>query len=215
MLDVRLQAIYDLIKENSAVADIGTDHAFLPIELLKNKKCLKVYACDVNDGPLKIARENIKANGFEKSIITIKSDGLKNVPDDTEVIVIAGMGYYTARDILEKAKDKLGKYKQIIVQVNTDVNLFRKWLSDNHFKIVNEKMVKVKHFYTIIEFNTEKGEELSEEDLVLGPVLRKEKSEVFLEFVNYKLAKLLEIKSGLNSENEIINKEIEIFKKGL
>lgn len=211
MLNLRLQTIYNLINEGMIVADIGTDHAFLPIELVSNGKCKTVYACDINEGPLKNAHENIKKHGLIESIKTIKSDGLNSLDKEVDVVVIAGMGFYSAKEILENAKERLNKFKQIIVQVNNDVSLFRKWISDNNFTIKNEKIVKVgNHFYTIIEFNTNYSKSLSEFEINYGCILLKEKSKEFLEFLEYRLKKLENIYSKLSDSNKKIeiNKEI-------
>ena len=214
MLNLRLQTIYNLISEGMIVADIGTDHAFLPIELVNKGKCKIVYACDINEGPLNNAYENIKKHGLIENIKTVKSDGLNNLDEEVDVIVIAGMGFYSAKEILENAKERLNKFKQIIVQVNNDVNFFRKWISDNNFTIKNEKIVKVgNHFYTIIEFNTNYSKNLSEFEINYGCILLKEKSKEFLEFLEYRLNKLVNIHSKLSDSNkklEINNQIVDI-----
>ena len=210
MLDKRLQTIFDLLNEGMVVADIGTDHAFLPIELINSNKAKHVYACDVALGPLNIAKENIKQYGLSDKITTIKTDGIKDVPSECEAIVIAGMGYHTAKQILLDSYDKLKDYKQIIVQINNDVELLRQWISDNNFTIENERMVKVKHFYTIIEFNTKYHEKYDEDSIMFGPKLLESKNKVFIEYLNYKLDKYNEI---LKQVTDI--KKIELLKNNV
>lgn len=200
MLDLRLKTVYELIDEGMIVADIGTDHAFLPIELVLNNKCDLVYACDDKDGPLKIALKNIKEYGLEDKIIPVKSNGLNKVNDDVTTVVIAGMGYHSAKSILENDLPRLSNFKQIIVQVNNDINLLRRWISSHHFKIVNEKMVKVKHYYTIIEFNTSYHEGLSEVEMEFGPVLLKERDTCFLDYLNVQFNKYNNLYQLINDE---------------
>lgn len=203
MLDKRLQTIFDLLNKGMIVADVGCDHAFLAIELIKHNKAKKVYACDVAIGPLKKAQENIELYGLYKKIEVILSDGLKNVPGDCEAVVIAGMGYYTVKKILEESLHKLEKYKQIIIQINTDVDLFRQWISDNNFTIVNEKMVKVKHYYTIIELSLDKRKSYNNAEILFGPKLIESKEEIFLEYLSKKKKKLNKLIQVINNQSKI------------
>lgn len=191
MLDARLQAIYDLIEPCQIVADIGSDHAWLPIALVKNQKCQKVYACDVNQGPLNNAQKNIKAYDFENQIQTILTNGIHNIPEDVNSIVIAGMGYSTVEKILENDFERLKTFQQIIVQVNLEVERLRQWISDKQFTIVDEVMVKVKkHYYTIIAFNTQQGKTLTPLIIRYGEKLLRERSPIFMEYIDYRYNKI-------------------------
>ena len=105
-MNLRIQKIADMINKGVVLADIGTDHAFLPILAIKQKKVQKAYACDIAKGPLEIAKRNIQAENLDGQIETILSNGFEHVPQDVDVVVIAGMGYYTAKDILEAAGEK-------------------------------------------------------------------------------------------------------------
>ena len=114
-MNLRIQKIADMINKGVVLADIGTDHAFLPILAIKQKKVQKAYACDIAKGPLEIAKRNIQAENLDTQIETILSNGFEHVPQDVDVVVIAGMGYYTAKDILEAAGEKrLSICKQLI-----------------------------------------------------------------------------------------------------
>ena len=126
-MNLRIQKIADMINKGVVLADIGTDHAFLPILAIKHKKVKKAYACDIAKGPLEIAKRNIQAENLDGQIETILSNGFEHVPLDVDVVVIAGMGYYTAKDILEAAGEKrLITCKQLIVEVNRKPELLRK-----------------------------------------------------------------------------------------
>ena len=101
-LDRRLQTVFSMVRTGKIVADVGTDHGYLSAALLEQKKCPKVYACDINEGPLKSAVGTLSA--FEPSTWrAILSDGLEQVPADAEDLVIAGMGGETIAAILERA----------------------------------------------------------------------------------------------------------------
>lgn len=181
-MNKRLTAIKNLVEPNLIVADIGTDHAFVPIALIKEGIAPKCYACDVIVGPCKIARNNIEQEGLSNKIEVIQSDGFENVPEDAEVAILAGMGFTTARQIMEDALPRLYKFKQIIVQVNKDVMDLRKWISDHHFTITNEEIVYDDRFYQIVVFNTNYHPEYSDLHITFGPHLMKERSELFIEY---------------------------------
>ena len=156
-MNLRIQKIADMINKGVVLADIGTDHAFLPILAIKHKKVQKAYACDIAKGPLEIAKRNIQAENLDGQIETILSNGFEHVPQDVDVVVIAGMGYYTAKDILEAAGEKrLRTCKQLIVEVNRKPELLRKWISDHHYTIDQEELITERDFdYIAISFTTD------------------------------------------------------------
>lgn len=100
----RMMAIEEMVGKCKTLADIGTDHALLPIKLVLSGKVELAYACDINEGPLSVASKNIEKYSLKESVVPILSDGLEKVPD-CETVVIAGMGGETIRDILLKGKN--------------------------------------------------------------------------------------------------------------
>ena len=195
----RLETILSFVEKGAIVADIGTDHAQLPILLVERNICNKVYACDEKKGPLSIAKENIKSKGLSDKIETILSDGFAHIPMDIDTAVIAGMGFYTAKMILENAQNRLHLLDKIIVQINVDSHLMRNWINENHYTILEEKYVNERNKdYEIISFTTQiEGKKLSEEEIYLGPKLMKEKSEEILAYYlkkEDKISSLLKLK---------------------
>ena len=91
-----------MVKQGMILSDIGTDHAFLPIMLVKDGTVPKAYACDITEGPLSIAKKNIAHEGLNDRIQPILSDGFTHVPYDVQCAVIAGMGCDTIISILER-----------------------------------------------------------------------------------------------------------------
>mgnify|MGYP002563274681 CR=1 FL=1 len=87
MLSVRLKAIADCVPEGTIVADIGTDHAFLPVELIASGKIERAYACDIGTGPLEHARATVAEAGLQAQISLILTPGLEKVPQDAQVAV--------------------------------------------------------------------------------------------------------------------------------
>ncbi len=181
MLSKRLLEIAKLVDENKVVYDIGSDHALLPCFLVTNKISQKVYAVDNKIGPLNHAKETIEKYGLEGKVIPLLSDGLNDVKDDGQIIVIAGMGYYTVMDIF-KGKD-LSKHQKIIVQVNKDVDKLRQFISDNNYTILDEVILKEDKFYQIIVFNTNYHKSYSEKEIAYGPILLKKKDAILLEYL--------------------------------
>lgn len=182
MISKRLQAIKNLVSQNAIVADVGCDHAHVPIALIKENIASKCYAMDVIDGPLDIARKNILLAELNNDIVCIKSNGLKNAPADVTECIIAGMGPYTAIEILENDLAKIKKYQKVIVQVNKNVHLLRQWIADNNFKIIDEVIVKDGFYYQIVVFTTLQTAVYSDLEIKYGPInLQTKKSE----FINY------------------------------
>ena len=214
----RLETIASMIPQDCILADIGTDHAQLPIMLVKNGICKKVYACDAKKGPLTIAKENITNENLSDEIETILSDGFSSIPMDINVAVIAGMGFYTAEMILENASKRLHLLDQILVQINLDSPLMRRWISNNHYKILDEKYISERDKdYEIISFTPKEYlDSLTEEEIYLGPILMQQKTEDILSYYKKKeekLSKLLSLKKKDDSSYEEYLKQYNILKE--
>jgi tRNA (adenine22-N1)-methyltransferase len=205
MKNVRIEKIADMVEKGVVAADIGTDHAFLPVLLVQNNVCSKVYACDIAEGPLQSAAETIVRYGFQDKIQTILCDGMKEVPSDTETAVIAGMGYYTAVHILEDAWDRLFHLHQIIVEVNRDEVEMRNWINMHHFTITEERTVYEKgHDYVIISFNTCEHESYSESEIICGTAAMQKDSENYALYVSHQISRIEKVfeKAHQHPKNE-------------
>ena len=215
MLSDRLQAIAMLVPYNSIVADIGTDHGYLPIALVKTNQVPKAYAMDINEGPLMKARENIKAHGLEQQVIALKSAGLENLPEDVDVVVIAGMGGILISDILETSKPKLSAIETLILSPHLDVPYVRRTVHGLGYKITEEKMViDQEKYYTLIK--CEQGNEIySELEYEYGKKLVEEGTDTFLAYLETEKNKLenvinrlktMDAKSAIARSEILINK---------
>ncbi|MCL2864808.1 MAG: class I SAM-dependent methyltransferase [Lachnospiraceae bacterium] len=141
-LSLRLDAVANLVSQGMFVADIGTDHAYVPIALVERGIVPKALAMDINKGPLQIARENIKTFGLEKQIETCLSDGLRALEDyKVESVVIAGMGGGLLMDILSASRTLLGSVKEFILQPQSELYKVRAFLLDQGFSFLAEEMV--------------------------------------------------------------------------
>ncbi|MDD2980614.1 MAG: class I SAM-dependent methyltransferase [Hespellia sp.] len=141
-LSVRLRAVADLITEGYRVADIGTDHGYLPIYLMNQKKSPCVIAMDINEGPLQTAREHIASQTKGNYIETRLSDGLKALhPGECDCIVAAGMGGGLVTNILSDHRDVTASLKECILQPQSEIAKVRAFLLMEGFSITKEDMV--------------------------------------------------------------------------
>ncbi len=171
IIDSRLGSAIPYLKRGGCVADIGTDHAYLPIYLVKEGISSRAVACDVNEGPIRAARANIEAAGLSHRIDTLLTDGLcgveKYAPDD---ILIFGMGGELIARILSDAPWIKREEISLVLQPMTKVATLRAWLAENGFAILGETVTKEEQrFYQTIyaRWSGEKTEYTAEE-LLLG-----------------------------------------------
>ena len=214
MISKRLQEIANMVDENKVVFDVGSDHALLPCFLVSSGKTKKAYAGDIALGPLDRAKETIEKYGLTDKVIPVFSDGLKMARNDVDIVTISGMGYYTIEHILNEAD--VSKYQYFIVQSNKDVNLLRKYLSDHNYTIEDEKVVHDDFYYEIIKFSADFHDAYSDMQIKYGPILLEKKEASFIEYLKYKLNKLIKINKVANKDDyAYMIKEIEDVLKGL
>lgn len=204
MLSKRLAAIAALVKKNSIVADIGSDHGLLPCFLLKTGISKKAYAVDNKKGPLKAAINNISEHNLKGKVIPILGDGLNNLEKDVNSIVIAGMGFMTIKDILETNIKQLNNIDQVIIQSNTDINLLRKWIIDKNYLIVREKIVyDNSKYYFIIDFDPQKTKDYHKDDWLFSSILVNESNDLYFNYLKETLIKLMHI-NKFKEDKEIL-----------
>lgn len=200
-MNKRIEKIADMVNQGVIAADIGTDHAFLPILLIQKNRAEKVYACDLTEGPLKAARRNIEKQGLSDRITTILCDGFDGVPDDINCAVIAGMGFFTCTGILERAMDRLSKLEQIIVEVNRNTSDMRKWISDHRFTVDQEVLITERGFdYIAISFTAKDHDPLSEEELLCGTSLLKQQ-EGYAQYCDRQISKIENVLSHVREDD--------------
>lgn len=139
-IDPRLKLCADFLRTNAKIADVGTDHAYLPIWLAKNHLIKKAIALDINEGPLQCAKSNIIKYHVEDIVTTRLSDGLCNVSEsEVDDIIIAGMGGELIKNIILKAKFLKNADKRLILQPMSDAESLRRFLFEYNFEIIDEK----------------------------------------------------------------------------
>lgn len=204
----RLRAIGDFVPDGSVLADIGTDHALLIIYLLENKQIEKGYALDIAKKPLEIAKETIKQHNFENKIEVILSDGLESFTGQANCFVMAGMGAETIWKIIEAYN--FNENDCLILQANSKLSYLREELSKNSFEIIAESfIIDMKRPYTILKIRKRSYDiPLTLEEILLGPILSKQKEARYIEHIKNRRDYLLDFKKfnqELNFEFKIID----------
>lgn len=139
-LDERLALCASFVRQDSKLADVGTDHAFLPVRLAAEGKIISAVASDVRTGPLKNAESNIRLYGVEDKVRAVLSDGLDNIsPDLADDIVIAGMGGELIAKIIKRTQWLYDGSKRLILQPMTRMESLRLFLYQDGFCIEKEK----------------------------------------------------------------------------
>ncbi|AXX73574.1 tRNA (adenine-N(1))-methyltransferase [Limosilactobacillus reuteri] len=182
-LSARLACVASLVPAGARVADIGSDHAYLPAALVLDGKIDFAIAGEVVKGPYENAVREIKDHQLEGQVIPRLADGLAAIEpaDKVDTITIAGMGGSLIASILEKGKDKLTEIKRLVLQPNVGESQLREWLMNNHYQIMNEKIIEEdNHIYEIIVAEPSVVPfRYSKYELDFGPFLLENKGPIF------------------------------------
>lgn len=212
-LSYRLNKIAQKVTQNGIIADIGTDHAYIPIFLYKNNRIKSGIACDISKGSLQKAKDNIKKYNLQDKIQTRLGNGLEKISlqDNVDTVIIAGMGGMLMIDILEKGKYILENVKELILQPQKDIDKVREYLHKNNFKIIDDEMLKDDgKYYTIIK--SIKGEEdilYKKEEYVFGRFEINNKCQILKEYMEEQLYKMEIVLKNIKETN-IQNRILEI-----
>ena len=182
-LSARLACVASLVPAGARVADIGSDHAYLPAALVLDGKIDFAIAGEVVKGPYENAVREIKDHQLEGQVIPRLADGLAAIDpaDKVDTITIAGMGGSLIASILEKDKNKLTGIKRLVLQPNVGESQLREWLMNNYYQIMNEKIIEEdNHIYEIIVAEPSGVPfRYSKYELDFGPFLLENKGPVF------------------------------------
>lgn len=182
-LSARLACVASLVPADARVADIGSDHAYLPAALVLDGKIDFAIAGEVVKGPYENAVREIKDHQLEGQVIPRLADGLAAIEpaDKVDTITIAGMGGSLIASILEKDKNKLTGIKRLVLQPNVGESQLREWLMNNHYQIMTEKIIEEdNHIYEIIVAEPSVVPfRYSKYELDFGPFLLENKGPIF------------------------------------
>ena len=224
-LSKRLQAVADLISDGLIVADVGTDHGYIPIYLAQTGKCRKAFAMDVNVGPLLRAQEHVAENGLQNVIETRLSDGVKALSEgECECAVIAGMGGALTIKIMEEGKGVLRSLKEFVLQPQSEIAKVRQYLCENGYCVIEEDMVlEDGKFYPMMKVKNGKMTAYNQIELRYGKELLEQKHPILKQFLEKEvhgketILNLLKKESGEHIENRMkeVKEEIMLAKQAL
>ncbi|MBN6013435.1 tRNA (adenine(22)-N(1))-methyltransferase [Streptococcus oralis] len=221
MISKRLELVASFVPHGAILLDVGSDHAYLPIELVERCQIKSAIAGEVVEGPYQSAFKNVEAHGLKEKIQVRLANGLAafEEADQVSVITIAGMGGRLIATILQEGLEKLANVERLILQPNNREDDLRIWLQDHGFLIVAESILEeAGKFYEILV--VEAGQmKLSASDVRFGPFLSKETSPVFVQKWQKEAAKLEfaldQIPEKNLEERQILSDKIQAIKEVL
>ncbi|RGH41530.1 SAM-dependent methyltransferase [Firmicutes bacterium OM07-11] len=230
-LSKRLQAVADLVTPGYTIADVGTDHAYIPIYLVEKGIVQRAVAMDINEGPLDRATEHIKENKLENQIQTRLSNGLQHLQKgEVDTVILAGMGGNLMINILNEDFNKTNSLKECILQPQSEVFKVRTFLLEKGFLFIEENMVldDGKYYPMMKVIPPEKIEEIkpvfwSEIEIRYGKLLLEEKNPILKQFLEREsgirkdiLSKLEQVEGIHISERKAeLNQELFQIEEGL
>lgn len=225
-LSKRLETVGRFVPEAARLADIGSDHAYLPVALMIKGKIDFAIAGEVVKGPFESAKRQVMKNGLSERIEVRLANGLEAIEKDDQIsaITIAGMGGSLIRDILESGRQnqRLSGEERLILQPNIGEKTLRTWLKENNYQIIAEEIIEEnkKIYEIIVAEKKEQPIDYSEKELMFGPFLLEEKNAAFSAKWQRELKQrevILEQLKNASEQNryETIQQEVEWIKEVL
>ncbi|MBS7576527.1 MULTISPECIES: tRNA (adenine(22)-N(1))-methyltransferase TrmK [unclassified Enterococcus] len=214
-LSKRLETVAGFVPQNARLADIGSDHAYLPVYLTKTKQISYAIAGEVVKGPFESAKKEVEAQGLASKIKVRLADGLAAIQpeDEIDTVTIAGMGGQLISEILNADLEQLINVKRLILQPNVGECGLRRWLNQNGYHIVAESILQEhQKIYEVIV--VEKGQQaLNEHALLFGPFLMQEKSTVFIKKWQQELENKERVLKKLKQAKQLNQEKVAQFSK--
>lgn len=205
-LPPRLEAVANLANPTTVVADIGTDHGYIPIYLVQSKEVRHVIATDMNADPLNKARRMVQRYRLEASISLRLGNGLEVLePGEAETLILAGMGGVLIAEILTAAPAVVNQAQQLILQPVQAAPALRRYLATHGYRILEEVLIQEDHrFYEIISARFENLPAYEPEPvwLEVGSFLKQQPEAVANAFVNRKIRLFTQKYKGLLQADE-------------
>lgn len=197
-LDSRLSLCASFVRQDSKLADIGTDHAYLPVWLCQNGVCKSAVASDINPEPLSCGQLTIAQAGLEDKVKTRLSDGLKSISaDEADDIVIAGMGGELIAKIILDCEYSRDKSKRFILQPMTKSELLIERLCQNGFEILSQGCcVASNKCYTVLLVQYSGEKRAYSEVYPYICELKPKENETHLRFIKAHIERLLKKANG-------------------
>ena len=211
-LSKRMSAVAAMVTQGNTLADIGTDHAYVPIALVQQKRIPKAIAMDINKGPLQQAKEHIAMCQVEDYIETRLSDGVEGLKvNEVDTIVIAGMGGDLVIRIMTEGEAVCRSAKELVLQPQSELRRVRKFFRENNYMIIDEDMIledgKYYPMMKVIPVDENPFWEKMTQDItdpcdMYGPLLLKNGNPVLRKFLVKQHKQLTKILKGLEEQPE-------------
>lgn len=186
-LSQRLQAVADMVSVGNRVCDVGCDHGFVSIYLVEQGISPRVLAMDVRKGPLSAATEHVSERGLTDYIETRLSDGLHNYNiGEADTLVCAGMGGRLMQRILFEEQDKTDSFQEMVLQPQSELEEFRRFLYQQGYHITEENMIEEDGKFYPLMLVKKSVQTVPEPDRIAcryGPLLLRNQSQVLLCFL--------------------------------
>lgn len=227
ILSARMQAVADMVTWGNRVADVGCDHGYVSIYLVQSGKAKSALAMDINEGPLLRAGEHVEEAGLLPYIELRRSDGLLAFEKgEADTLICAGMGGRLMQRILEREMDKTRSFKELILQPQSEIPDFRRFIANMGYSIVDEDMIlEDGKFYSVMKAaETGNRMELSETEARFGPLLLKRKHPVLKQLLEAEWESSLKLKKELEAAGDSerlhqrlleLQKEMDYLMKGM
>lgn len=207
-LSNRLKAIASYVDKCNVVADIGTDHGYIPIYLLKKKVCAKAIASDINKGPLEKAKLNISFENLSDKIKCLLGPGLAPLKKgEVNGVIIAGMGGNLIRDILVSDIEKIKLYDFLILQPAQNPEVLREYLYNNGYQILDEDLIKDEgKYYELFKVKYEEMNKVSIKDSIgyeISPILKSKNHPLIKEYMENKIRKYSNILEYIKDDTKL------------
>ncbi|MCR5718955.1 MAG: class I SAM-dependent methyltransferase [Lachnospiraceae bacterium] len=205
----RIKTLTLMVTKGNSVCDVGCDHGFTSIYLVKNNISPFAIASDVRPGPLSAAAQNIERYGLRDKIQTLLSDGLKGIDKPLDTLIIAGMGGPLMEKILSFEPEKSKGFKELILQPQSDITGFRRFLISAGYSFIDEKAVfeDGKYYFAMKVVPEEFKGEYSEAQYEFGPVLLKNKDGVLKDYIGKRIKTVSAIEENISSKGNTVSRE--------
>lgn len=204
-LSRRMEQVMAMVQPCRTVADIGCDHGYVAMELVRRGIAKQAIAMDVRQGPLSRAIENVRKEQLEDRIECRLSDGLQNLqPEEADAIVIAGMGGPLIIELLTAGRQKLTAVQTLVLQPQSEIPKVRRYLHRNGWKIAKEAMLKEDgKYYTVMQVKPGKEAYATTEEYRYGAYLLERYDAVLLDYLHQEAELYHGICKRLQQENTV------------
>jgi len=205
-LSKRLKFIIKNVDKTNVLADIGTDHGYIPLYAVKNKICKRVIATDINKLPLDKAKLNAILEGVDEELEFRLGNGLEPLKDkEANVVIIAGMGGNLIKEILEKSINKVNELDYLVLQPAQNPEVLREYLYNNGYEIIKEDLcLDEEIYYELFKVKRKEGEDTKLDPIYyeVSPKLLMEKHPLLKDYLKLKIDSYKRVLEHINEETE-------------